>query len=154
MSMTHPPCILVAEDDPVSRHLLQFTLHQAGYVVVTAADGEQAWERLQHGDIDLLLTDHQMPRCSGVELLERIEAARHGGRNLVDAAILCTAKGLELDRQKLQKEHGLLAVIGKPFSPRRLAQTIDDHFVSVGLMEVNTHCAVAGESWGVWNAPA
>jgi len=132
------PVVLIAEDDPVFRRLLQFTIQRAGYSVIVVADGEEAWQRLQARDIDLLVTDQQMPRCTGIELLSRIANDRSGltaepdkstgSYDLIQAAILCTAKGLEIDRQRLKEQFGLLEVIGKPFSPKQLARLITEFF--------------------------
>lgn len=131
MRPSHPPAVLIAEDDPVFRHLLQFTIERAGYTVEVTADGDAAWKRLQSGDIDLLVTDQQMPSCTGIELLLRIA---NGGEEsnqsnpLIRAAILCTAKGLEIDRRRLKEQFGLLEVVGKPFSPKQLVRIIDEFF--------------------------
>lgn len=133
-----PFVVLIAEDDPVFRRLLQFTIERAGYTVVVTANGNEAWERLQQGGIDLLVTDQQMPHCTGIELLHRIanapssvdDEAGNSTNHLLDATILCTAKGLEIDRQLLKEQFGLLEVIGKPFSPKQLAHILDQFFQS------------------------
>lgn len=148
MPLPNLPTVLVVEDDPVSRHLLQYTIERAGYTVVAAADGLQAWQRLQQGDIDLMVVDQQMPLCSGVELLNWIENRASEGQRLVSAAILCTAKGHEMDHARLHAEFGLLAVIGKPFSPRKLTQVINDHFVA------NTNARGDSAALGVPSKPA
>jgi len=158
MPWTTPPVILVVEDDPVFRHLLRHTLRHADYDVVTAVDGIDAWECLQNQAIDLLVTDHQMPRCSGIELLERIHAARLQGNSPVDSAILCTGKRHEFDHASLRSRYGLLALLGKPFSPRKLVQTIA-HVLPIDDKTGNEHQDPIGvaaqtpascESWGKW----
>ncbi|MBB3209719.1 CheY-like chemotaxis protein [Rhodopirellula rubra] len=151
MPYSNPPSILVAEDDPVFRRLMHFTIEQAGYRVFTAPDGEQAWQRLQEGDIDLLVTDHQMPRCSGIELLHRVRDAASEGQPLISTAVLCTAKGFELDCSQLQDEFGLLAVMGKPFSPKQLTRLIDGHFTPTMAANTDSQSPIAHQSWGVWN---
>lgn len=120
-----PPTILVAEDDPVFRHLLKFSLTKAGFRVVAVGDGETAWQKLQAGGFTALVTDHQMPHCSGLELLGRMRASESAME--MPAAILCTAKGLEIDRERIRNEHGLLAVMGKPFSPKTLVSHLTAH---------------------------
>ncbi|MFG0291299.1 MAG: response regulator [Rhodopirellula sp. JB044] len=150
MHHPNPPTILIAEDDPVFRRLMQFTLNQEGYRVLTASDGEQAWQRLQEGDVDLLVTDHQMPRCSGIELLHRIRTAATEGNSLVSTAVLCTAKEFELDGGQLQEEFGLLAVMGKPFSPKQLTRLIDGHFAPLLADHPGAVNPVATKTWGVW----
>ena len=46
-----------------------------GHSVTASEDGEQAWDRYQAADFDLVLTDWEMPRLSGLELIKRIRAA-------------------------------------------------------------------------------
>ncbi len=76
--------VLLAEDEPAVRELIRRTLTSAGYVVVAAADGDQALALLeQHvGKIDLLLTDLVMPGLSGKQLAERVRELRPGVRVL------------------------------------------------------------------------
>ncbi|MCM2373243.1 response regulator [Aporhodopirellula aestuarii] len=154
MPQNNSPSVLIAEDDPVFRRLMQFTIEHSGYRVFTAADGEQAWQRLQEGDIELLVTDHQMPHCSGIELLHRIRTAASEGRSLVSASVLCTAKGFELDCAQLQGEFQLLAVMGKPFSPKQLTRLIDGHFAAVSGADAEITPPATHASWGVWNSTA
>ncbi|MEM1227521.1 MAG: response regulator [Planctomycetota bacterium] len=134
--MIQQPTVLIAEDDPVFRHLLQYTLQRAGYRVVAVADGESAWQRWLAGGIHLLVTDQQMPRCSGIELISRIEdhcrsvvmgddTSRDGSPSERTPIILCTAKGLELDRRRLSDQLGLIDVLSKPFSPKQLTRLAD-----------------------------
>ena len=66
--------ILVADDDQDSRDLENLVLTRAGYLVDAAADGEEAWQALISTHYDLLVTDHKMPRLSGLDLVARIRA--------------------------------------------------------------------------------
>jgi CheY-like chemotaxis protein len=66
--------ILVAEDSEVTRTLVTGILSNLGYRIIQAEDGQQAWEMLQNYRVDLLMTDIQMPRMSGLELLESVRA--------------------------------------------------------------------------------
>jgi CheY-like chemotaxis protein len=100
---------------------MNFTIARCGFSVETASDGQAAYNRLCQGGIDVLVTDHQMPICSGLELLEMLESNTELTRL---PTILCTAKGLELDSQGLQARFGLAAVMHKPFSPRKLSELI------------------------------
>jgi sigma-B regulation protein RsbU (phosphoserine phosphatase) len=71
--------VLIAEDDPVSRHLLQKTLAQWGYEVVAASDGAEAWALFEAGDYPVVVSDWVMPRLDGVELVRRIRATPRSG---------------------------------------------------------------------------
>jgi DNA-binding NtrC family response regulator len=72
------PRILVVEDEPDILCLNSEILTGSGYHVDAAADGAAAWEALQLKDYQLLITDNEMPKVSGVELLKNIHAARMG----------------------------------------------------------------------------
>ncbi|MGI9069273.1 MAG: response regulator transcription factor [Pyrinomonadaceae bacterium] len=65
--------ILIAEDDPVSRRVLEATLEKFGYEVVVAADGAEAWAVLQcHNAPSLAILDWMMPELDGVEICRRL----------------------------------------------------------------------------------
>jgi len=59
--------IMVVEDDPHTRLLHTKILEGAGYVVIPAANGEEALERMDHEHVDLILLDVMMPRMDGFE---------------------------------------------------------------------------------------
>jgi two-component system alkaline phosphatase synthesis response regulator PhoP len=67
--------ILVVDDEPLIRQLNADILADAGFRVDTAGDGAAAWDALQICGYDLVITDNQMPKVSGVELIEKIRVA-------------------------------------------------------------------------------
>ena len=67
--------ILVVEDDLLIRRLNREMLIFSGYGVDTAEDGADAWKKLQINRYQLLVTDNDMPKLSGVELLKKVHAA-------------------------------------------------------------------------------
>jgi sigma-B regulation protein RsbU (phosphoserine phosphatase) len=67
--------ILIAEDERITRATLARHLESWGHAVVAAEDGQAAWEQYQQGGFDLVITDWEMPRVSGVELIARIREA-------------------------------------------------------------------------------
>lgn len=71
-----PSRILVVDDDADIRRLNGELLINAGYQVGQAEDGWAAWEELQLNGYDLLVTDNNMPRLTGVGLLQKLHAAR------------------------------------------------------------------------------
>src|SRR5687767_9307408 len=76
-TQTSPPRrILVAEDDHSLRRINAKVLSHFGYLVDAAEDGEAAWHALNSGRYDLLVTDNDMPKVSGVELIKKVRAAR------------------------------------------------------------------------------
>jgi CheY-like chemotaxis protein len=66
--------LLVVDDEPVIRELMAILLEDEGYAVRQAADGLAAWELLQLGGIDLVLSDVKMPRLDGASLARRLLA--------------------------------------------------------------------------------
>ena len=87
--------ILIAEDDMVSRRLLEATLIKWGYGVVVTCDGAEAWEALQSADAPpLAIVDWMMPGMDGIELCRRV---RHELTHTPPYLILLTAKGRRQD---------------------------------------------------------
>lgn len=74
--LNHRQRILVVDDDEDIRRLNNEVLSCSGYKVDTAADGAVAWDVLKLNSYDLLVTDHKMPKVTGVELLKKLRAAR------------------------------------------------------------------------------
>jgi CheY-like chemotaxis protein len=67
--------VLIAEDDAISRRVLQATLQKWGYQVEVAIDGQQAWNTLQRDDApQLVIWDWMMPEIDGAEVCRRIKA--------------------------------------------------------------------------------
>ncbi len=69
-----PKKVLLAEDSITSRMLLKAVLESAGYQVSTAVDGLDAFSQLRGGRFDLLVSDIEMPRLSGIDLTARVRA--------------------------------------------------------------------------------
>jgi DNA-binding NtrC family response regulator len=68
--------ILVAEDEPALRRFNFEVLIRSGYRVDTAEDGAIAWQTLNAASgYDLLITDNNMPKVSGIDLLKKVHAA-------------------------------------------------------------------------------
>ncbi|WP_164104296.1 response regulator [Candidatus Laterigemmans baculatus] len=113
--------VLIAEDEPVFRRVIRFTLERQGFEVEAVENGQLALARLREQNFDFVVTDHQMPYLTGLELLHHVRFTL-GLQTL--PMILCTAKGLELDSEYLREQYSLTAVLHKPFSPQRLAALI------------------------------
>ena len=109
--------VLIADDDADLRELIAFTLAQAGYLVIKAADGPAAVRAFESESADLLVLDINMPGLSGFQVCEAIRA-----RSRVPVMML-TVRGEEED---LVRALGLGAddYLTKPFSPRTLVARI------------------------------
>jgi diguanylate cyclase (GGDEF)-like protein len=67
-----PPCILLAEDDPVTRMLMTRLLKKAGYEVEAVSDGAQAFDKMLLRYYPILITDWEMPGMDGVTLCQAV----------------------------------------------------------------------------------
>ncbi len=66
------PRILLVEDEAPTRERLERALREAGYAVFASRDGGEALHRLRSTEIDLVVSDHRMPRMSGIDLLRAV----------------------------------------------------------------------------------
>lgn len=71
--------ILIADDDEISRDMLEHTLLRAGYEVETASDGRQALELIQAGNHRFVISDWSMPHLNGLQLCEEVRATQWEG---------------------------------------------------------------------------
>lgn len=72
--MPKPVTVLLADDDKLTLNVLHDVLVDAGYDVVTAADGEQAWKKLQESKAQVAILDWIMPGMEGIEICRRAAA--------------------------------------------------------------------------------
>jgi two-component system alkaline phosphatase synthesis response regulator PhoP len=110
--------ILVVDDEQTVRNILQRTLEKAGYDVVTAANGQEALDKISGFDVSLVLLDIMMPGLDGFEVLERIPP------DLNIPVIMLS--GIRDENTKIDSL-GLGAddFIEKPFSPKELLTRIE-----------------------------
>ena len=110
--------ILVADDDEDIRYLLSTVLAGAGYDVNAVSDGQQAWEALLHGHYDLLVTDNDMPRLTGIELIGRI---RKAGMSL---PVIIASGSFPMESVRDYPEIQMAAVLPKPFAAFQLLNAV------------------------------
>ncbi|HXM12410.1 MAG: diguanylate cyclase [Candidatus Sulfotelmatobacter sp.] len=109
--------VLIAEDDPICRRVLQSRLQNWGFRVITAEDGLQAWDILRRSDPpDLLILDWVMPGIDGPELCRRIRERRDA---ISPYILLVTGKD---DTQDVVRglDAGADDYLSKPFDPTEL----------------------------------
>ncbi len=112
--------ILVAEDDPVSRRLLEVTLSKWGYEVVTCADGQAAWEALKVPDApQLVILDWMMPRLDGLQVCKNVRNPDERPAEPYVYIILLTAKSQKTD-MVTGLEAGADDYLTKPFDAQEL----------------------------------
>jgi DNA-binding response OmpR family regulator len=116
---THrPQRILVVDDDPGIRQLGTKELVRHGYQVDAAEDHTAGWKALQTHAYDLLITDLDMPRLSGLKLVKRLRDARLALPVILTSGIMTPQ---ELNRNPWFQLSGALL---KPVSPDQLLQTV------------------------------
>ncbi|MGH7278085.1 MAG: sigma-54-dependent transcriptional regulator, partial [Candidatus Rokuibacteriota bacterium] len=129
--MSDPATLLVADDDPGLRESLERTLTREGYRVVLASDGRAALERVQAGDVDLIVTDLKMPGLTGLELLRAAKAITPD----VDV-IMLTAFGTVEEAVKAMKD-GAYDFLTKPFRREQLLKLVGKALERRALIEQN-----------------
>jgi len=112
--------ILVAEDDPVSRRLLEVTLSKWGYEVVTCVDGQAAWDALKAPDApQLVILDWMMPRLDGLQVCRNVRNPDERPAEPYVYIILLTAKSQKTD-MVTGLEAGADDYLTKPFDAQEL----------------------------------
>ena len=118
-SRTNPSShILVVDDDGEIHALCAEALVGFGYRVDAAEGGAAAWKELHANSYDLLITDNNMPKLSGVELVKKVRSARMTLPVILASGRLPTE---ELDRNPWLQ---LAATLIKPFSSGQLLETV------------------------------
>jgi len=110
--------ILVIEDDAIIRKLNARVLAHSGYHVDAAENGAVGWKALRANNFDLLITDHDMPKLSGLELVKKARSA-----HMTLPIILATGT---LPEEELGRHPSLqiTATLLKPFSSDQLLETV------------------------------
>jgi phosphoserine phosphatase RsbU/P len=104
--------ILIAEDDPVSRCILEVTLAKWGFDVISTSDGHQALEVIERQEPAIAILDWMMPRLDGVEVCRRVRATQPATPTYL---ILLTAKS-EKDDIVEGLDAGADDYVTKPFN--------------------------------------
>ena len=114
--------ILIAEDDDISRRMLEASLVKKGYDVVTTSDGKQAWEVMRKDDApQMAILDWMMPEMDGVEVCRKVRAKKKRSYTYI---IMLTAKGSSDDIAEALNA-GSDDYIRKPFSAKELHARIN-----------------------------
>ena len=113
--------ILTVEDESAVAQFLALILAGPSCKVTSAADGEEALAKITTTSqpFDVVITDHKMPRVSGLELVRQLRARNFGGKIIVLSAHL-TEKNVQA-----YQELSVDMMISKPFDVEELRQAID-----------------------------
>ncbi len=111
--------ILVIDDEDNIRELIKFNLEAEGYNIITAADGKEGLDKIDHS-LDLIVLDLMLPGMDGLTFCREVRS--NNEYNSIPI-IMLTAKGEEVDKI-IGLEMGADDYMTKPFSPRELVARI------------------------------
>lgn len=112
--------VLIADDDPVVRFLIEASAKSLGHNVQTCSDGEAAWVKLQAFEPQIVVSDWMMPGIDGLELCRRTRSAAKG-----QLYFILVSSAMSTPQTHSQAyEAGVDVVVPKPFSAKDLSQRI------------------------------
>ena len=112
--------ILAVDDSASMRQMVAFTLKGAGYQVIEAADGQEAFQKARDCQVSLVLTDQNMPGMDGISLVKSLRGMPSYANTPI--LILTTESGAEMKAKG--KAAGATGWLVKPFDPSRLLEVI------------------------------
>jgi two-component system chemotaxis response regulator CheY len=112
--------IMTVDDSASVRQMVGFTLREAGYQVVEAADGRDALAKLNGSAVDMVITDLNMPNMDGIDL---IRGVRSGSSHKFVPIIMLTTES-QPEKKQEGKAAGATGWIVKPFKPDQLLAVI------------------------------
>lgn len=118
--MTKATRVLTVDDSPSMRALLLHALTAQGFEVDQAEDGEAALQWLASNEVDVIITDINMPRLDGFGLIEGLRnSTRHADRPIL---VLSTESSAE--KKQRARDAGATGWIVKPFDAEKLANAV------------------------------
>jgi PAS domain S-box-containing protein len=129
--------ILVAEDSPDNRLLVQAYVKGTSHTLSFAEDGKTAVEQFQAGSFDLILMDIQMPVMDGLAATRAIRLAEHG-RGLTPVPIIAVTANALPEDIKASRDAGCDAYLSKPISKQKLLAAINQVGSRMGLAALST----------------
>ncbi len=124
--------ILVVDDEPNYLIVLSELLRDEGFEVYTAPDGREALTIVRDVDLDLVVTDMQMPGMDGMALLEEIKGVNK------DLPVVIITAYAEIDKAVAAMQAGAYSYLAKPFSNDELIVTINNAASHYSLIRENT----------------
>ncbi len=133
MPVTIPKCrCVVADDVRASRELLQRCLTQLDIEVAACNDGQSAWELILKSKPSLVVTDIEMPRLTGIQLLGRIRASQDDAIRNIPVVLMTSL--LDSEISDIVAKYGTSTVLIKPLC-KRTTCTIIEQILKGGSIE-------------------
>lgn len=138
--------VLVVDDDPVVGKSFDRVLSQKGYVVITAANAQEALSKVRDGEYDVVFTDIRMPGMSGIELTERLKVERPW-----TPVVIVSGYGSKANQDQAAAA-GVSSFLQKPLSPEMIEESLTKALLDAvpavlpGLAEAAAPLAAASES--------
>jgi two-component system, chemotaxis family, chemotaxis protein CheY len=112
--------ILTIDDSKTMRDMLMLTLAEAGFDVLQAVDGQDGLDVLVNEQVDVVITDINMPRMDGYEVIRQLRS--NPSHKTTPILVLTTES--ESEKKNLAREAGATGWMVKPFDPDRLVATV------------------------------
>jgi two-component system chemotaxis response regulator CheY len=112
--------VLAVDDSASMRQMVSFTLKNAGYDVVEAVDGEDAFDKARGRNFDLVVTDQNMPRLDGLGLTRKLR----GTDKFKTTPILILTTESSDQMKQAGRAAGATGWLVKPFDPAKLIEVI------------------------------
>ena len=112
--------VLICEDNSMAQKVLEFTLKKMGHEVISASNGKEGIDLLREEDVQLVITDINMPYNSGLELIQFLR------KQTAKKIPVLIVSNINLEESKKHAaELGADGYITKPFDPQELIDTIE-----------------------------
>lgn len=112
--------IITVDDSSSVRQMVTFTLKEAGYEVIEAVDGKDALSKLNGAQVNMVITDLNMPNLDGIGLIRELRA---NPAYKFTPIIMLTTESQDTKKQE-GKEAGATGWIVKPFKPEQLLAVV------------------------------
>ena len=113
--------VLAVDDSASMRQMVSFTLKSAGFEVVEACDGMDALDKAKDSDIDLVISDVNMPNMDGISLIKELRALP---QFRYTPMLMLTTESSN-DKKSMGRQAGATGWIVKPFNPEQLVKTVN-----------------------------
>lgn len=125
--VTRKASVLIVDDNPVNRFVLEAMLSRQGHESTQAADGAEAVRRATEGAFDLILMDCQMPVMDGAEATRHIRSLvpLPGQRTMPDVPIIAVTAGGTAEEREACMQAGMNAIVIKPIKAEQLYSLLD-----------------------------